>query len=172
LQKAQKGVYRGDLTVSTKKEIMGALFFVCLGLFLAWQSLQYRLWARIGPRAGFFPFVIGILIVVLSLVIIIGTLRKRSDPKERQPRAADETGVAIYSKVFCYAISIALFGVLITSVGSEITSFAFLLFLLKFVEKQSWTRTIVVALVSITVSYLLFVRALSVQLPEGILHIH
>jgi hypothetical protein len=158
--------------VSTKKEIIGALLFVCFGLFLGWQSLQYRLWARIGPRAGFFPFAIGIIIVVLSLIIIIGTLKRRSAQKEGQTQTAEETGVTSYSKVAYYAVGIGLFGVLITSVGSEITSFVFLLFMLKFVEKQSWTRSVVVALVSITVSYLLFVRALSVQLPAGILHIH
>jgi hypothetical protein len=40
---------------------------------------------------------------------------------------------------------------------------------LKFVENQSWKTTLAITLIAATISHLLFVRFLSVQLPEGLL---
>jgi hypothetical protein len=164
--------------MSTKKEIIGALFFVCFGLFLGWQSFKYQIWGHIGPRAGFFPLAIAIIIVVLSLIIIVKALLNRSDViksqarEEEQIRMAKETAVVNYRKIAYYVILAALFALLLTSVGFVITSFAYLLLMLKLVEKMNWKRSILWTSVSIAVSYLLFVRALDVQLPQGILHIH
>ena len=161
--------------MSTKREIIGALFFVCFGLFLGWQSFKYRIWAYNGPRAGFFPLGIAIIIVVLSLIIIVKSLIDRSDViksqarKEEQIRLAKEAGVLNYSKAAYYVILAGLFALLITSVGFLITSFVYLLIMLKFVEKMNWKRSILWTSVSITVSYLLFVRALDVQLPWGLI---
>jgi putative tricarboxylic transport membrane protein len=161
--------------MSTKREIIGALFFVCFGLFLGWQSFKYRIWAQTGPRAGFFPLAIAIIIVVLSLIIIVQALLNRSDViksqarEEEQIRMAKETGVVSYSKVAYYVILAVLFALLLTSVGFLITTSAYLLIMLKLVEKMNWKRSILWTSVSITVSYLLFVRALDVQLPWGII---
>jgi Na+-transporting methylmalonyl-CoA/oxaloacetate decarboxylase beta subunit len=161
--------------MSTKREIIGALFFVCFGLFLGWQSFKYRIWGENGPRAGFFPLALAIIIVVLSSIIIVKSLIDRSDViksnarKEEEIRMAKETGVVNYSKVAYYVILAVLFALLLTSVGFLITTSAYLLIMLKLVEKMNWKRSILWTSVSITVSYLLFVRALEVQLPWGII---
>lgn len=156
--------------MSTKKEIIGALFFVCFGLFLGWQSFQYQIWSRIGPRAGFFPLLTAIIIVMLSLIVIIRALIKSR--KEEQIQMAEEASDVNYRKVAYYVIFAILFALLLTSVGFLITTFAYTLLMLKLVEKMNWKRSILWTSVSIIVSYLLFIEALGVQLPEGILHIH
>ncbi len=164
--------------MSTKREILGALFFVCFGLFLGWQSFHYRIWGEVGPRAGFFPLAIAIIIIVLSLIIIAKSLIDRSEAikfqasKEEQIQGADETATVDYRKIASYVILAVLFAILITSVGFVVTSFAYLLLMLKFVEKLNWKKSILWTSVSIAVSYLVFVRALDVQLPEGIFHVH
>ena len=164
--------------MSTKREIIGALFFVCFGLFLGWQSFNYRIWGEVGPRAGFFPLAIAIILVVLSLIIIVKSLIDRSDViksqarKEEQIQVANETATVDHRKIAYYVILAALFAILLTSVGFVITSFAYLLLMLKLVEKMNWKKSILWTSISIAVSYLVFVRALDVQLPQGVFHIH
>jgi len=154
-----------------KKDLISSLCLFVLGLLMAFQSIKYSLWGWSGPEAGFFPFVVAVIMIGLSLFISLKSfvlIRLQKKYKILEEERKNE--VSIF-KVSSYIILILLYGVLIDKIGYLITSALFLLFVIKYVEKQNWKITILVGLASIITSYVLFVYFLGVPLPRGLLRL-
>jgi len=149
-----------------KKDISSSLFFLVLGLFLALQSLRLSVWGRSGPEAGFFPFVIAVIIIGLSLFISGQSVLSQAQEREEISEKKEDHSKNIF-RVSSYGILMLLYGVSIVRVGFLITSILFLFLILKYVERQNWKITILLGSVSMLTSYLLFVYLLKVPLPKG-----
>jgi putative tricarboxylic transport membrane protein len=152
-----------------RKDIAGSLFLLAVGLLLADQSRRLLVWSRYGPEEGFFPLLIALLLVGLSLgvlgrsVFFRGTRKGPSSTQER-----GEGAVSIF-RVAAYGLAMLLFGLLMESGGFFLMGTFFLLFILKGVEKHPWKTALAVGLLTIACSYLLFQYWLGVPLPRGIL---
>ena len=149
-----------------KKDISSSLFFLVLGLSLALQSLRLSVWGRSGPEAGFFPFVIAVIIIGLSLFISGQSVLSQAQEREEISEKKEDHSKNIF-RVSSYGILMLLYGVSIVRVGFLITSILFLFLILKYVERQNWKITILLGSVSMLTSYLLFVYLLKVPLPKG-----
>lgn len=61
-------------------EIGVAVFLALLGLITIIGSLQVGIdWGLEGPKAGFFPFYLGVLIVIASIINFVQIMMTRSD---------------------------------------------------------------------------------------------
>ena len=59
-------------------EVAFALFTMAFGATVIWGALEFSIgWGEIGPEAGYFPFRIGSLIVLASLVNLVLAVRRR-----------------------------------------------------------------------------------------------
>ena len=151
-----------------KKDFSSGFFLLALGLFLVFSSIRLSVWTGLGPQEGFFPLVTGIIIIGCSLIIVIKSLSlTQVTEKEGKFNEQEKNEVNIF-KVFSYGLLMLFYAILMESVGFLITSALFLTLILKYVEKQDCKITILVALASIIISYLLFVYFLGVPLPKGI----
>jgi len=142
----------------------GFLFIVSIVLFI--QTRDLTAWESVGPSEGFFPLALSIFLGVLSLIIIMQAWMQKRKPLGTLKILGPQEG-----KFILYIVSFIGFGLLFMKVGYSITLAAFILFVLRIVEKQSWKLTIIAAVISIVVSHVLFSTFLSVPLPEGILSI-
>jgi putative tricarboxylic transport membrane protein len=136
-----------------------------VGLLLALASLRFQVWGDMGPKEGFYPLVIGVVIAGLSTLIIVQGLRAgKGNGKPAKPAQAEEktTGRALL-----YVAAVLCYGLLFEKAGFLLTSGLFLLIVLGFVERQRWKVTVVVGVISIVVSYFLFCYLLGVPLPKG-----
>lgn len=79
----------------------------------------------------------------------------------------EDNGEVNYSRVCAYIILMLLYGLFLEKVGWLIITAAFLLLILKYVEKQSWKKSIILTISSLAAIYLIFVYFLSIQLPKG-----
>jgi len=150
-----------------KKDFLSSCFLFCLGLFLAVQSTRLLVWGKEGPGPGFFPLLVAIIIVGISISIVIETRSfVRAKAPEKISESQREEVVSIF-KVASYAILTALYGISVEKVGFLLSSVIFLFLMLKYVEKQRWKTTLLVTFVCIFASYLLFVYFLRVPLPQG-----
>lgn len=153
-----------------KKDLSSNFFLLILGLFLAFQSMRLSVWGKDGPGPGFFPLVIAIILIGLSLSIIFEYfLVIRAKDKEKISTADQREGQVSVFKVSSYLVLMLLYGISVEKVGFLISSALFLLLMVRYIEKQSWKITISVGLASIIISYLLFVSFLGVPLPKGLI---
>jgi hypothetical protein len=137
----------------------GVLFLFALLLFF--QARTLTIWGEFGPSSGFFPLILALLLGLLSLAIIIRAwLQNHSIEKIKILGPKKE-------KLFLYLSLFFAFGLFLKPIGYFLMLVAFLAFILKFVEKQSWKTTLGIIAISAAVSYFLFVNFLSVPLPEG-----
>jgi len=157
------------MQVHNKMDFTSGLFLLAFGLFLAGLSLRLAIWSRSGPEAGFFPLVIGLLIIGCSLGVLGGSLALGGGAKDRkvsekhEGRAAGFVGPAFYTAVMLAC------GFLLESLGFLIASSLLLFVILKYLERQSWRMTILLGFSSIIISYVLFKYLLGVPLPGGLL---
>jgi len=131
--------------------------------------MDFRIWSRSGPGAGFFPLIIGLITILLSLILLIQYfLSKRVRiRKEASAKNTSEQKSSTLVKVFSYALLMLIYGLLMKNVGFFITTFLFLLIVLRYAERRGWRSTLFVGLVTTVVSYLLFECWLGVPLPMG-----
>jgi putative tricarboxylic transport membrane protein len=77
-----------------------------------------------------------------------------------------EKGQAIV-RVSFYAILMVGYGLLMEKLGFLIASTLLLFPLAKIVERQSWTKALMLVGISLATSYILFAYVLGVPLPKG-----
>lgn len=147
-----------------KKDYISGLFFLSIALILYFQSKKLVIWDDMGPSEGFLPFASSILLGLLSLITIIHAYFRHGEGEDTFRILGPKK-----KKFVFYGTSFIIYGLIFSKAGYSLTLGLFLVFILKFVEKQSWRMTIIVAATSILSSYLVFTRAFSIPLPEGLL---
>jgi len=137
---------------------IGALFFL-FGLFVVWQASKLEFASSYGAGSGFFPYWLGIAIVLLAVLVIVAAWRK--------PSGADDTVAPHLSKQKVAAfLALLAFVFTVETVGFIIAITCLSAFLLK-LEGECWLRALAVASATGIGFYLFFVRLLSVALPRG-----
>ena len=115
------------------------------------------------PGAGFLPFLVGAALLFLSAIIFLPALRKKKvtngETIAREMRKYRKGGLILLALVF--------YNLALSFLGFSVTTFLFVVFLMKIVEAQLWTRTIVTALCSTVGFYFVFLSWLMLDLPTG-----
>jgi putative tricarboxylic transport membrane protein len=141
-------------------DIGSSIFFVAMGVFLAWHSVKLSVGSPRVPGPGFFPLCLSLLLIFIAAIIFFQGLKKKSDPPEiglRRSRVAIVLGAII------------LYAFVMESVGYLISTFLLILLLLRIMVKKAWWYGLGVAGAVTLVSYLLFRVWLQVLLPSGLL---
>jgi len=135
---------------------------ILIGLAFCLASVSLGLGEVHQPGPGFLPFLVGAILLVLSALILISALR-RGRPEKAKPAA----GMGKYRKGGLILLGLIFYNLALSSVGFTLTTFLFVVFLMKIVETQRWARTIVTALCSAVGFYLVFQSWLMLDLPMG-----
>jgi putative tricarboxylic transport membrane protein len=136
------------------------LFFILFSLYVCVESWRLGVGSFFRPGAGFFPFYSGALLGALSLILGFLTFRGKFEEAE----SWTDVGNTV-------TVSLALLGFtwLLTWLGFVITTFLFILFLLRAVERRAWLFSASTALFISAAFYVVFGLWLKAQLPAGIL---
>jgi hypothetical protein len=133
-----------------------------LGALVAYDSSRLGAsWAADGPQAGYFPFYIGAIICISSVVVFVqGLLRLRT---HRQVFVTNEQ----LTQVMVILLPSAAYVLGIQLIGIYVSSAIFIGLFMRIAGKYSWPRSLAVALgVSIT-SFLMFEIWFKIPLPKG-----
>ena len=147
------------------KDCLSGLVLLLFAMVFFFESLKFMFWEEtFGPSEGFFPSVLSVVMALISIIIIGRALL----------HAKKDHGLsAVFgpkkNKFFMYFGSSMIFALIFVKVGYSLALSSFLIFILKFVERQSWKIAFAVTIVSIVLSYLLFFGLFSVTFPEGFL---
>jgi hypothetical protein len=142
-------------------EIGVCLFTGLLGAIVIYGSLRVGVnWGVEGPKAGFFPFYIGLFIIggtIVNLVTIL--LAGNSDAKFA------EWGQL--RQVMSVVIPTGIYVSVVTYTGIYIASFVLIAFFMKWLGRYGWGMVAAIAIGVPVAAYLMFERWFLVPLPKG-----
>jgi putative tricarboxylic transport membrane protein len=136
------------------------LFFVLFSLYVCFESWRLGIGSFFRPGAGFFPFYSGAVLGLLSL--ILGFLAFRGKMEEAESWTDMGNTVTV-------SLAVLGFALLLTWLGFVITTFIFILFLLRAVERRALLFSAGTALFISAAFYVVFALWLKAQFPAGIL---
>ena len=146
-----------------KNDIIGGIFLIVLAIVLALESHRLAVYGPMGPKEGFFPLSLSILLCCFGLIILIRAWS--ADPRSKSIKVIGPRK----DKLLLYVISFILFAFGLNWLGYTLTVVLYLTIILHFVERIRWRPTTITVISAVVISYLLFVRFLGIPLPEGIL---
>ena len=148
-------------------ESVVALLFLVFGGGVMWDSWRIGArWGDDGPQAGYFPFYIGLFIVISAVMILVNALRM----------GREEGGEAFVSRgqlrmVLTVLIPTVVYVVLIDNpwypLGIYVPSAIFIAAFMRFLGKYGWLRTALVSLGVMLVFFMMFEIWFQVPLPKG-----
>lgn len=141
--------------------VTAILFLVlALGAFIEARKLPF---GRISaPQAGFFPLILSVLLAITSLLVLVETLKRREEDSGVGERLSRKSISLALGALFAYAL-------LFESLGYLVTTFLFVAFLMRAVDREKWGLAIAVAFSASFLSYVLFGLLLHTPLPGGFL---
>jgi len=140
-----------------------AIALFAFGAITAALSLQYPLGSVRMPGAGFFPLVLGLMLMGLAA----GHGARLY--LERKPAAAPaaQAGDGATRRVVLFMGAVALATALLQTLGYAAVSFLMMLALLQVLGLRDWRTSGLIALGSAAASYVVFVHWLKIPLPAG-----
>ena len=143
--------------IRDRKDFWSAVMFIAFGLlFIVWSTdYQFGTTQRMGP--GYFPTILGILLVVLGILVALPTFK--SDTHETHVGKIGWRGlIVILGSVILYAILLPRAGFVI--------SMAALVILSAMASKEfTWKAALLSTIFLGLFSYLVFVKGLELQFP-------
>jgi len=118
-------------------------------------------WAADGPRPGYFPFYVGLLICIASAINFARALLIRG----AQNKPFVERGQL--KMVLTVLIPTAIYAALVTWIGIYTASVLFIAFFMVWLGKYAWWKAVVVSLVTMVLFYMVFEIWFKVPLPKG-----
>src|SRR5258705_10669512 len=139
------------------RDLVSGLFWLAVAIFAAVQGISLELGSLSRPGPGFFPFWGGVVLGLLSVVLIVGSLRREAPRSRIRPDS---------SKPLVVVAALLGYLLLLESIGFVAVTFLFLLLLFR-LEQRGWACRSVSAGVGAFASYVLFQLWLKTQLPTG-----
>ena len=138
-----------------------ALFWVALGILVCYGATRLGLGSVTEPGAGFIFFWAGLILVILSLMVFAEGLRSTEE-------IVHETGETNWVKIALVLLSLVLYAFFLERLGFVVTTFLLLSFLLGWIERTNWARSLGVASAAALGSFAIFEVWLKIRLPKGI----
>jgi hypothetical protein len=143
-------------------ELAMAAFFLAIGALVIYDSARLGIgWADDGPRAGYFPFYVGLIICIASLV---NGVRALLVPAAKN-RAFVEVGQL--KMVLMMLVPTAVYVAVIGWTGIYLASAVFIAFFMRWLGKYAWWKVAVVSLGTVVAFFLIFEIWFQVPLPKG-----
>lgn len=141
-------------------DIVGSFFGTFIGVAVMIGAIRLRLGTPSEPQPGFFPFVAGVILVVLCVILLLRAFSGRGE-------GADPFGELWRPAIL--AIGLFTYSLLLDSMGYIIATIILSLVVLRVLDTKTWLKLVAISLILSIGTYFLFDRLLDVPLPRGIL---
>ena len=151
-----------------RRDIWSSLVWLGVGIIFLVGSLRQGLFRRGIPGPGFLPFIIALSLIVLSLMVFFPAFSRKTEGTGEVENFFPEKDS--FKKILFGLIALFAYGFALEYTGYIITTFFFMIFASRIMEREKWAGPLFMAVLTAVLSYLLFV-SLEVQLPRGVLGI-
>ena len=143
-------------------EITVAALFLLAGAIVIYDSLRLGAkWAEDGPEAGYFPFIIGLLICIASAINLVAVFA--------WARNMDQAFVEVgqLKMVLAVLVPTAVYVGLIGWLGIYVASVVFIAFFMRWLGKYSWLTLTAVSIGNSVFFFVIFEVWFKIPLPKG-----
>jgi hypothetical protein len=135
------------------------LLIALFGVVVIFGSLKAGIgWAAEGPRAGFFPFYVGIFIVLSSIINLWSAFNSGDGTFAEWGQLRQVMSVVVPTAIYVGAMPFT---------GLYVASFVFIAWFMRWLGKYRWITTLAVSIGMPVVTYIIFERWFLVPLPKG-----
>lgn len=142
-------------------ELAVAVLMIVFGAVVIFGSLRVGVgWGVEGPRAGFFPFYIGLIIIAASVFNLIQSL----------PRGTRGRAFATWEQlrqVLSVVVPTGIYVFIIPSIGIYVSSMVLISLFMRWFGRYSWPLVFAVGIGVPVIFYFLFEKWFLVPLPKG-----
>lgn len=149
-------------------DLLSSMVWFLIGLGFSLGGTRYGLGPLTAPGPGFLPFVVGVVLSLLSIGLFVMTLRTKNGQQGKVNFWKEKKS---WKNILYSLLSLIFFLVLLDHLGYIVTTFVFFVYLIKFVGKKRWGPCILIAILGTFISYLIFGLWLEIPLPQGIIKI-
>jgi putative tricarboxylic transport membrane protein len=145
-------------------DIIGSIVLLHIGIGVVIGSVRLKVGTLMVPQPGFFPFLGGILLIGLSLVLLIqGWLNRGTEP--RRPREA----FGEWRRPLILVASMSVYTAVLEKMGYVLPTILLSAVILRVLAVTSWKVLVLASLGMSVGTYYLFGRLLGIELPAGVL---
>jgi putative tricarboxylic transport membrane protein len=148
-----------------EKDRVSSLLFLAVAIGICYGSIRLSLGDIHSPGPGFFPFLVGGILCLLSLAVFLRSLSELPGD-ERKPFWPNPKR---HFKMAYVIIALILYTIGMNYLGFSLTTFLFLVFLMRYIDPQRWSVVLSVSILSTIIALWAFKYWLDVSLPTGIL---
>lgn len=147
------------LKLHSQRDCVAGCLFVLIGASFAFGALNYTFGSSMRPGPGYFPRVLGLVLVCLGVLLVVESVVKRV------PVEGERIGSIAWRPLSVIVAALTLFGFLLPRVGLFI-ALPLLVLLSGFASSESRLPTTLISAVVLTLgSWLVFVVGLGLTIP-------
>ena len=139
------------------------LFWIGLGIFVMIFSYRLGLGRFSNPDSGLMSFLLGVILVLLSLCSLIISLLKKAGG-EGTPK--EERGQTSYREIGLVLVALFIYSFILERLGFVITTWIFLFLLFRSMGNR-WITTFIASIFTVLATYFVFTY-FGVRFPPGI----
>ena len=147
-------------------EIIAAAALAGFAGYILFESTKLRIGSFRVPQTGFYPRVLGFLLVLLTLIELLRALRQRESAIAPGQIASEG-----WFRIGAILATMIGFALVLERLGFLLATFILMVLLLRAIEAPRWSKVFIVSLVTSMLCYGLFAWLLGVPLPAGVLGI-
>lgn len=148
-----------------RADIIVALGMMLVGIIALGDAVRLGFgWGMSGPEAGFFPFYMGLGILVCTIFIVVKAIKTYRKDGPGKP-LIQEGGLTQILWILIPAIG---FFLLTELIGLHLAAVFYLAFNIRVMGKMSWVKVILLSVLAPLSVYIIFDKMFLIPLPEGL----
>jgi hypothetical protein len=148
-----------------RANIFVALGMMLVGIISLGDAIRLGFgWGMSGPEAGFFPFYMGLGILICTIFIVIKGIKTYRKDGPGKP-LIQEGGLVQILWILIPAIGVFLLTELI---GLHLATIFYLTFNIRVLGKMSWVKVILISVLVPLSMFIIFDKVFLIPLPEGL----
>ena len=145
-------------------DIVCAVVILVIGLLVMGDSIRLEIgWGMEGPKAGFYPFVMSLGVVIGSLVVLVQAVQRKGIARSKGPFIQREA----LRPVLQVVIPAAGMVLLTHFVGLYVAAGLYMAVYMRWIGRHRWLTVLALAIGLPVLSYVVFDRIFLIPMPAG-----
>ena len=147
-----------------KADVITSMVLLVLSGYVIQEAWQMPPSASFGPGSGFLPFWLGVVLAVFAMILLVSAWRRQATEKDGGPIFPGKQALLGVTLVL---VGLAAYIFLIEILGYLVDTFLFIVYLMKVVEREKWSLTLMVAVITTAALFIIFQFLLQIKLPSN-----